>query len=202
MPCLHCELDSSFTHSFSVYTSSAVQSCGHTSVTREKQQDLLKRCFLSVTFFFFPARWRCNDGGHGQIFGPPGPAGAGGRLAPSGGLHGLQRWCAVTEVRHTPVNNQYKDWNEKIVSYLWRIGLHVRCVKARSHQHLKWQNLATRVKLFVWTLSNRFASSTYSKPSWQFWYLSERRGRSVQNAGGCCSFLAVLHHQLLTSVGV
>lgn len=101
--CLHCKLDSSFTHSFSVYTSSAVQSFGHTSVTTGRQQNLLKRCFLSVTLFF-PARWRCNDRGHGQIFGPPGPAGAGGRLAPSGGLHGLQRWCAVTEVRHTPVN--------------------------------------------------------------------------------------------------
>lgn len=58
------------------------------------------RC-LTGPASFPPCRWRCDDGGHGQVPGPPGPAGAGGRLAPSGGLHGLQHGRPVTEVRRT-----------------------------------------------------------------------------------------------------
>lgn len=71
------------------------------------------RC-LTGPACFPPCRWRCDDGGHGQVPGPPGPAGAGGRLAPSGGLHGLQHGRPVTEVRRTTtLRSPLKVWKIK-----------------------------------------------------------------------------------------
>lgn len=77
----------------------------HTKTTPDphRRDDARRRKCLIVdpSCLCFPSssRRRCNDWGHGQIFGPPGPPGAGGRLTAPGRLHGLQRWCAVAEVR-------------------------------------------------------------------------------------------------------
>lgn len=68
---------------------------------KRKQDTNLPFANFGGHLFCQPARWWCDDGWHGQISGPPGPAGAGRRLAPSGGLHGLQRRCSVTEVRYS-----------------------------------------------------------------------------------------------------
>ena len=106
---------------------------------------------------FWTTRWWCNDGGHRQISGPPGPAGAGRRLAPSGRLHGLQCWCSVTEVRYTPVCYQY---------YYCILHFYINCY----HMYFGYSNLATA----LWVI--HMLPKLYLRPS---------AGFRIQHSGGC-----------------